>query len=174
MIPILLLLTRIPDSPHVSEKAIRNLFEPEMEALGIQSRWGGGYIMSAGPYGATMFYRFHLNPVTADELSRVLDYAQDIHHDMITVVMRNNFDKVGSPTQRLPSYVSYSEWHSLDDLVPTNTSGLSAKISPEECQVIDDAVSEWERVRAYIDELEVTNRILLATLSQKTIDQPSR
>jgi hypothetical protein len=155
-----MLLTRLPDTNLINDEKIKELFSHDMEAFGIPYRWEGSYIMSGGPYGASMFYRCRFDPQSAEELMKLMNYADDIHHNMVVIIMRNNHTKVGSPTQRLPTFLNISEFEALDELTPTSTIGWGNKLSPYECELIDNAISEWIVARDKMEELIIQNKVL--------------
>ncbi len=164
MFTVKLLLAPIPNSgTEASDDIVKALFYEEVSQFG-NTMYASSWTTSGGPLGAKLFYQFYINPSNHTNMVKLIEYARVPRHGFILVTMRDNH---GQPAaSRAPVYLSLSEHGNyLDELTPTQTSGLSALLSPEQCDTIDLAIADWINVRDYLDRIEIENRMLRAMLN---------
>lgn len=161
MFPVLLLLARVPETPLYSEYDICEAFLPELAHFG-EAIYKSSMIMSCGPFGATMFYRFRINPENATKLAQLIEYASDPHHGYVTTVMRINDGKVGPPAARLSTPLCLDEigceW--LDDLPPPEVVPLNATDRDEHFDIQLRIKDEYNQLIEKVAKLEADNLIL--------------
>lgn len=162
MFPVYLLAARVPETPFLAEHEIVELFSPDLTAFGFEWVYRGSTIMSAGPFGATYFYRFRMVPPKAVDLAHLIEYVEHPRHGFVVAVMRVNDGVSGAPAARLPSPLIFDdlecEW--LDDLPPPETIPLDSANNPEHFEMQLRAKECSERLVERVSKLEADNLVL--------------
>ena len=167
MFPVLLLVTRSPETPTKTEDEIARLFLPDLEGFG-EATFRGSMIMSCGPFGANMFYRFRIHPPNASKLAVLLEYAQEPHHGFVSGILRINDGVPGPPAARLGTPLSFDgigcEW--IEELAPPEVIPLNAEENPEHFQLQLEIKAAAIKMVEHISSLEaqiimLKNRIRL-------------
>lgn len=162
MFPVYLLASRVPETPFLAEHEIVELFNPDLTAFGFEWVYRGSTIMSAGPFGASYFYRFRMVPQKAVDLAHLIEYVEQPRHGFVVAVMRINDGAYGAPSERLPSRLVFDnlecEW--LDDLPPPETIPLDSVNNPEHFEMQLRVKECSERLVERVDRLEADNFIL--------------
>lgn len=164
MFPVEFLVARLSSHPHfLTETLIQETFESDLERYG-NVKFKGGCVMSCGPFGATMFYRFEIVPPDALQLALLLEYSQQPKNGMVAGVLRDNRQVIGSPGERLGTYLHLSEEGGfLDELPPPETTPL-VNMDIDMFELQSQIVAEWLSARDYIDSLETEILVLKARL----------
>lgn len=165
MFPVEFLVTNVADYP-LTEDMVHDRFKDDLEKFG-NVKFNGGCIMSCGPFGANLFYRFRIEPCDVLQLALLLEYAQEPREGMVSGVLRDNRQTIGAPSERLGTPLSLtSEGGYLDELPPPETSAISSLDHQDIWVIQSNIVSEWISAREYIDSLEAENAKLKAIINK--------
>ena len=155
---VVLILSRLPNHPHVIEPEALEILKPILLAYG-EVEYRGSWIMTCTPYGTGFFYRFVISFESNNTLVSLMRLCEQPICGFVGIVISDNYKNFPMPLMITGT--------AIDDIL----TGLGETVDITD---IEDAKNELSEMREQLMFLEFENLVMREMLGIKDGESPLR